>query len=1583
MGVIANLTVRIGADVSGLEKQLQGLDRTLARTGSQLKGLGERLTTGLTLPLAAIGGVAVKAAADFDSAFANVRKTVDASEAQLAKMETGIRDMAKQIPVAATELANIAAIGGQFGVSSENVLGFTEVVARLGVAIDGISVDAAAESLAQIGKVTGTSEKEFSNMASTLVDLGNKGASTEGAILETTKRLAAAGTQAGLSTAQIFGLGAAMANLGIEAEAGGTALSKTLRSITSAVSSGGKELQNYARVAGMTSEAFSALFKRDAAAALNAVINGFGRLKAEGTDLTKVFDQLDLKDARQMDALTRLALAQGEVSKQMNTASEAYRKNTALAEESSKKFGTFWNQVQLLKNQLTDIAITIGGPLLKSLRGFMDGLKPVFQLLGQLAKAFADLPQWVQSTILVFGALVAAVGPLVYIAGTLISSWGAIAGLFGTTATGFSLAAVGAKALAFTLGVLLNPITWVVAAIAGLVLGLRYLTGSWEGVLRVLSGGVLDFETLGRAWDAMKQAGSDLVRMLGDLAGAIGSVVSPAFQALGQVIHTVWNSEIVGLIKAVAELAAEIAGWAFITAAKAAWAVLTAGIQGAIDTVKQIRSIFEGIANFVRSDMGPVLNWLRDTFVSVFKTAGEWVNWLFGQIKNAVQALEGLITGVGKLPKVPAAPKLFATPTRVPVPERDIKALLTESEALAKTLLAGRPPAGGGWGDKGEEEAKKLKKALEDAAQATAEFQAKLTDATTSGVEKRLAQIERERQAELKKIQGTGAAFTAARAAIEAYYDHEVSLALASADTIIERMRAQGVETREDHQRTVDALRAQYEQMAASGEFAYAELKAAYDKYVAAIGALPVKVSIAGVSSVLAELDKIEDRYKAIRDAGTAFQHKLTEATATGVTHRIELINRERQAELEKYKGIDAESTRTRAAINAYYDHQVAKANETFDTIEERMHEAGIATRADVQEAARYWKHAYEQMKESGLYTYEQLEEARRRWMQAEEAATTTWGENWIGAFGKIADEFGKMAGQASGVWKDVFGSLQQGMSGLEQAAQVAKDTGSNWGIASTMFDKSAKGMDRIAAGAKVATAVASGIMNIAKATDKASAGARALGGAMAGLQAGAQFGPWGAGIGAAAGLVTGLLRGKPKWAKAMAEVGRDLGLEITEEMGRKIADEAKTMFKGDRAVAIQANLAAIMKEAGVEIDTSNVDKWTKKVRDSFSLLERKAKGFTKGMAAQNLDQVFGQLVEASTKSSQLLKKNVKELITLNDRFGTESAAIAQYVAQEMGRATGGISTFLENATVTSQESATAIGAALVGLFDQIAGKEGIPAALQAIAPAMKQLETQMLAAGFTGTVAFDAIRKMVNWASDDINSKAIAAIEGLNQGLIGLENSGLLTQEMFAGLTRQITETYQSLVDQGRGGAEALALMKPTLQTIYELQEDFGYELDETTQGLVDQAVAAGLVGEKFRDASERMANAMDKVSEILTKIAEKMGVEFPADVEQGANEAAAGIEGAFQDVHIDPIEVPYVYTAMNEPPAGVPALADGAVVTRPTLALIGERGPEVVAPLRDVGAAEQTIIVNLDSRTLATQTVKAMPRVVRLYGG
>ena len=90
-----------------------------------MTAVGKSMTAAITLPIIAVGGFALKTGIEFESAFAGVRKTVDATEGELAELSDGIRAMAKEIPAATTEIAGVAEAAGQLGSETDSILGFT------------------------------------------------------------------------------------------------------------------------------------------------------------------------------------------------------------------------------------------------------------------------------------------------------------------------------------------------------------------------------------------------------------------------------------------------------------------------------------------------------------------------------------------------------------------------------------------------------------------------------------------------------------------------------------------------------------------------------------------------------------------------------------------------------------------------------------------------------------------------------------------------------------------------------------------------------------------------------------------------------------------------------------------------------------------------------------------------------------------------------------------------------------------------------------------------------------------------------------------------------------------------------------------------------------------------------------------------------------------------------------------------------------------------------------------------------------------------------------------------------------------
>lgn len=339
-----------------------------------------------------------KSAVDWQSDWAGVTKTVAGTTEQMVALEASLREMAKTTPTTHTEIAAVAEAAGALGVATEDVAGFTKVMIDLGETTN-LTADEAATSLAQLSNVMGTSTSDVDRMGSAIVALGNDGASTEREIVQMAQRIGAAGKAAGMSETDVLGFASALSSVGVEAEAGGTALSQTFTEMGAAVRKGGDELDLIAKTAGMSSEAFSKAWKDDAAGATQAFIEGLGRMQSAGGDAYGTLEQLGMSGIRQTDSLMRLAQAGELVGDSLQTAEAAWASNTALADEASKRYETAESKISMAMNSIRDSAIDMGGNLLPVIAKTAEGA-------AQLADLFTNLPGPVQSVIVSLTAIV-------------------------------------------------------------------------------------------------------------------------------------------------------------------------------------------------------------------------------------------------------------------------------------------------------------------------------------------------------------------------------------------------------------------------------------------------------------------------------------------------------------------------------------------------------------------------------------------------------------------------------------------------------------------------------------------------------------------------------------------------------------------------------------------------------------------------------------------------------------------------------------------------------------------------------------------------------------------------------------------------------------------------------------------------------------------------------------------------------------------------------------------------------------------------------------------------------------------------
>ena len=443
MADAAELVVRIRGDasdleatISGVSQQLEELERTqsntngvkgvrestsayqglasqLKNTGKGIKEVGESIDT-ITKPIQyastalAAGGVAsAKFAIDFEDSFAGVKKTVDATPEQLAKIKQGIIDLSTTgidgrgaIPQTATELNELAAAGGQLGISQENIIDFTEVMAQMGSATNLVGEEGAA-TLARFQNVMGVGQNEIRNIGSAIVDLGNHSATTESEIAEMALRMGKYGSSVRMSAADVLGYSAALSSLGIEAQMGGSAIGRTWLSIETAVASGGEGLTKFAKYSGKSAEEFKEQWNTDSSGAFNGILKGL----QSAENLTVALDDLGINNTQDIQAMMALVNGYDLVTESVNRSNTAYQENTALQEEFNAKNETTASKLANTKNNIIEAARSIGETMLPS-------IQDASTTVADFAKGLSQMDDEQKRAVVNTGATVIALGAL-------------------------------------------------------------------------------------------------------------------------------------------------------------------------------------------------------------------------------------------------------------------------------------------------------------------------------------------------------------------------------------------------------------------------------------------------------------------------------------------------------------------------------------------------------------------------------------------------------------------------------------------------------------------------------------------------------------------------------------------------------------------------------------------------------------------------------------------------------------------------------------------------------------------------------------------------------------------------------------------------------------------------------------------------------------------------------------------------------------------------------------------------------------------------------------------------------------------
>ncbi len=304
------------------------------------------------------------ASMEFETAMASVQRTVGVSGEELDALGDAFKQMSMEMPITTTELGKIATTAGQLGIASDKVEEFTRIMAELSTTTD-LTADDAATYLAQFANITGTTDYE--RLGSAVAALGDATATTASKVVQMSQGMAASASLAGMSETDILAISAAVGSLGIEAQAGSTAMSTLISTLYKATETE-EGLEDFAKVADMSAEEFKEAWGNDAVGTMNAFITGLNDTERNGKSAIVILDELGITNVRQTKAILGLASAGDLLSGTIEQANAAWEENTALQEKAGVMYDTTESQLTMMKNSWNNLKIAIGDkftPILK------------------------------------------------------------------------------------------------------------------------------------------------------------------------------------------------------------------------------------------------------------------------------------------------------------------------------------------------------------------------------------------------------------------------------------------------------------------------------------------------------------------------------------------------------------------------------------------------------------------------------------------------------------------------------------------------------------------------------------------------------------------------------------------------------------------------------------------------------------------------------------------------------------------------------------------------------------------------------------------------------------------------------------------------------------------------------------------------------------------------------------------------------------------------------------------------------------------------------------------------------------------
>lgn len=588
---------------------------------------------------------ATKAAVDFESAMADVRKVVDFdTPQQFAQMNEDVLKLSTNLPMAADDIAKIVAAGGQAGIARQDLMQFAEDAVKMGVAFD-VTAEQAGDMMAKWRSAFKLNQQDVVALADKINYLGNTTAASAPLISDVVTRIGPLGEIGGVASGEIAALGASMIATGVQSDVAATGIKNLILGMTAG------EGATKSQAAAFQQLGFDAadMAKRMQTDAKGAIMDVFRALQSLPKD-QQASVLADLFGKESIGAIAPLLTNLDALESNFKKVGDASQYAGSMEAEYQARSRTTANQLQLAKNAIVAVGIGIGSALLPAINGVLNAIIPVVSAFANWAQQNQGIVQTMVALAASFAGVLLAARSLLAIRagfnmlketarlfytvnqnGQIVLRGAAMAsnifkaGLSGL-GTAFRLAATGARALALAL--MANPIIAIVAVIIAVVAAIIYFWNTNEQFRaaiiaiwnNIIAFGMSLFSALAAfftgVWNGIGAIATAVWNAIMAVATTVVSVIMNIVSAFGAFFAGVWNG--------------------CLAIAAAVWDAISSFVSAAASVIE---GIISALVDYISSAWDSAVAAVQSFASSVMDAIGNAVDWAMDKWNSLVNAL--------------------------------------------------------------------------------------------------------------------------------------------------------------------------------------------------------------------------------------------------------------------------------------------------------------------------------------------------------------------------------------------------------------------------------------------------------------------------------------------------------------------------------------------------------------------------------------------------------------------------------------------------------------------------------------------------------------------------------------------------------------------------------------------------------------------------------------------------------------------------------------------------------------------------------------------------------------------------------